>query len=41
MQARHRKNAAEWVMYIVLYPLARIAALVRRHGGEPDGRSRG
>jgi hypothetical protein len=26
----HRKNAAEWVMYVALLPLVPIAALVRR-----------
>ena len=30
----HRKNAAEWVMYVVLYPFAWAASRLSRKGGQ-------
>ncbi len=29
----HRKNAAEWVMWVVLWPVALVARLFGRTGG--------
>ena len=34
MEIRHRKNAAEWVMYVALLPLVPFAWLLDRLAGK-------